>query len=92
MQIYLIALQRVELARWITHNLGRHVQYFFQHGCLVQQVAHSFRWFGLAQIGKQLTDLAQGVEVLAAHAQDYPFFGPEQVRQYRYRMSFGIFK
>jgi hypothetical protein len=80
-QVHVIALVHALVRRGIAYQLRAHVQHLLQQRCLVPGIAQALRRIRLAQVGEQFADLAQGFDVLRAHAQGHALLGAEQVRQ-----------
>ena len=84
-QVHVLAFPDYFLAGRTLDVLGAHVpQRRLQHRDFGQRVTQALGRFGLAQRGQQLADVAQGADVVGAHAARHARRRAEQVGQHRH--------
>ena len=91
-EVYVVALLCVVLAGRVAHHFGAHVQHLFQQRRLVPHVAHAFGGVGLAQVGQQLPDLAQGARISAPIPSATRCSVPNRLASTGVLIAFGVFE
>ena len=91
-EVDIVTADHLLLAGGLFDDIGSHGQDFFQQRRLVHEIPKAFGRIGLAQVGQQFADIAQGLDIFFPHAERNTPLRAEQVGKNGNIGAFGVFE